>query len=115
LVVISEAETTLKVAAVPLKLTELVVVRFVPRMMTLSPALPDAGKVSTKGPNPIFSLKIEPGAPLAFVPYKFPSVVWKRLPACPVLLKEWRTVSTPSGVIWKTVPRLSLPPVSVVP
>jgi hypothetical protein len=45
-VVISDAETTVKVAAAVLKMTELALVRFVPRMVTLAPALPDVASVS---------------------------------------------------------------------
>ena len=51
-VVISVAETTVNVAAVPLKLTPVVPVRFVPRMMTAAPTSPDAGSVCTNGPMP---------------------------------------------------------------
>jgi hypothetical protein len=51
-VVISVLETTLKVAALPLKVTLVAPVRLLPRIMTAAPALPEAGKVSTNGPAP---------------------------------------------------------------
>jgi hypothetical protein len=59
-VVISEAETTLNVAAVPLKLTAVAPFRFVPRMVTLVRTLPDAGTVSTNAPSPVARLKTVP-------------------------------------------------------
>jgi len=51
-VVISDAETTVKVAAVRLKVTLVAPVRSVPRMVTLAPTWPKAGVVVTKGPSP---------------------------------------------------------------
>src|SRR5205807_5545866 len=60
LVVISEAETTLNLAAVPLKLTAVAPVRLVPRMITFVPAAPDVGMVPTKGRNPVARLKKVP-------------------------------------------------------
>src|ERR1019366_10127521 len=59
-VVISEPETTVKVAAAPLKLTLVAPVRLVPRMLTAAPTLPEAGSVSTKGPSPTDRLKTDP-------------------------------------------------------
>jgi hypothetical protein len=56
-VVISVLETTLKAAAVPLKLTAVAPVRFVPRMVTFIFVLPDVGMVSTNGPNPVARLR----------------------------------------------------------
>jgi hypothetical protein len=64
-VVISVAETTLNVAAIPSKLTVVAPVRFVPRIVTLFPAAPDAGMVLTNGPSPVLRLKI---VPLAVLP-----------------------------------------------
>jgi len=51
-VVISELETTVKTAAVPLKLTPVEQVRLVPRILTAAPTLPEVGCVSTNGPRP---------------------------------------------------------------
>ena len=59
-VLISEAETTSKAAPVPLKLTLVAPVRFVPRILTAAPTLPEAGSVSTNGPRSTFSLKTVP-------------------------------------------------------
>lgn len=42
-VVISELDTTVKVAAVPVELTLVVPVRLVPRMLTAAPTFPEAG------------------------------------------------------------------------
>src|ERR1022692_844339 len=56
-VVISELETTSKTAAVPLKLTLVAPVRFVPRILTAAPTLPKVGSVSTNGPKPTDRLK----------------------------------------------------------
>ena len=59
-VVISELETTLKTAAVPLKVTLLAPVSFVPRILTAAPTLPDVGCVSTNGPSPVDSSNTAP-------------------------------------------------------
>src|ERR1035441_9324536 len=59
-VVISELETTSKTAAVPLKLTLVAPVRFVPRILTAAPTLPKVGSVSTNGPKPTDRLKTVP-------------------------------------------------------
>jgi hypothetical protein len=69
--VTSVAETTLKVAALPLKVTDVVPVRSVPRTMTVVPTAPIVGTVSTNGPRPTDMLKIVPsllGPPLAVAP-----------------------------------------------
>ena len=63
-VVISELETTLKTAAVPLKVTLVAPVRSVPRIITAAPTLPEVGSVSANGPKPKDRLKIVP-SPLA--------------------------------------------------
>ena len=60
LVVISEPEATLNVAAVPLKVTLVAPVRSVPRILTAVFALPDVGTVSTNGARPMSRLKIVP-------------------------------------------------------
>ena len=57
---ISELETTVNVAAVPLKLTLLAPVRLVPRILTVAPTLPEVGCVSTNGPRCTDSLKTVP-------------------------------------------------------
>jgi hypothetical protein len=49
---ISDAETTVKAAEVPLKVTLLAPVRSVPRILTLDPALPVVGTAWTNGPSP---------------------------------------------------------------
>jgi hypothetical protein len=59
-VLICVPETTVNVAAVPLKLTAVAPVRLVPRILTLDPTLPEVGDVSTKAPSPTFKLKTVP-------------------------------------------------------
>jgi len=59
-VLIWEFDTTVKVAAVPLKLTEVVPLRFVPKIMMTAPTLPAPGSVLTNGPSPTAKLKTEP-------------------------------------------------------
>jgi hypothetical protein len=49
--VISELETTLKTAGVPLKLTLVEPVRLVPRIVTAAATLPEVVCVSTNGPK----------------------------------------------------------------
>jgi len=65
----SEPETTVNVAGVPLKLTLVVPVRFVPRMMIVAPTLPEVGRLSTNGASPTSRLNIVPSleVPPAFV------------------------------------------------
>src|SRR5580658_8845585 len=62
LVVISDLDLTVNVAAVPLNVTLLAPVRFVPRIVTDAPTLPETGSVSTKGLRPICRLKTVPQA-----------------------------------------------------
>jgi hypothetical protein len=50
-VAISELETTVKVAAVPLNVTLVAPVRSVPRILTAAPTFPEAVWVSTNGPR----------------------------------------------------------------
>ena len=59
---ISVSDTTVNVAAVPLKLTPLALVRLLPRIMTAAPTPADVGTVCTKGPSPIERLKTVPPA-----------------------------------------------------
>ena len=59
-VVISVLETTLNVAALPLKVTLLAPVRLFPRIMTAAPTLPEVGRVSTNGFSPTARLKTVP-------------------------------------------------------
>jgi hypothetical protein len=59
-VLISELQTTVNVAAVPLKLTLVAPVSLVPRILTGAPTLPDVGKVLTNGPSPTLRLKTVP-------------------------------------------------------
>ena len=76
-VVISERDTTVKVAALPLKLTLVAPVRLVPRILILAPTFAAVGCVSTNGPRPTDRLKTVPSPlapPSSVVPYKFPSV-----------------------------------------
>ena len=120
-VVISEPETTLKAAAVPLKLTLVAPVRSVPRIVTAAPALPEVGSVSTNGPRPTDRLKTVPARfapPPVVVPYRSPLVSWTSAqmglsPSVPA--KACSVVSVPPGVILKTVPSLLAPSSGVVP
>src|ERR1700730_11549580 len=59
-VVISVAETTVYVAAVPLKVTLVAPVRLVPRILTLAPAFAPAGTVFINAPSPTFNLYTVP-------------------------------------------------------
>ncbi len=59
-VVISEANTTVNAAGVPLKLTAVLPVRLFPRRMTGAPTVPDPGCASTNGLNPTVRLKTDP-------------------------------------------------------
>ena len=59
-VVISELDTTLNLAAVPLKVTLVAPLRSVPRMVTDFPTAAEVGIVSTNGPRPTDRLKIVP-------------------------------------------------------
>src|SRR5579885_2399888 len=60
LVVISLLDTTVKLAAVPLKLTPTVPVKLFPKIKTLAPTLPNVGRVSINGPNPTDMLNTVP-------------------------------------------------------
>jgi hypothetical protein len=60
LTVIPVADTTLKVAETPLKVTLVAPVRSVPRILTCAPTLPAEGSVLTKGPRPTDWLKAVP-------------------------------------------------------
>jgi hypothetical protein len=60
LVVISDLDTTVNLAAVPLKVTLEAPVRSVPRILTAAPAAPEAGWVSTNRPRPQDRLKTVP-------------------------------------------------------
>jgi hypothetical protein len=59
-VVISELDTTLNLAAVPLNVTLVAPARLVPRIPTAAQTLPEVGSVSTNGPKPTARLKIVP-------------------------------------------------------
>ena len=59
-VVISDFDTTLNVAAVPLNVTLVAPLRLVPRILTAAPTLPDVVCVSTNGPRPTDRLKTVP-------------------------------------------------------
>ena len=59
-VVISEGETSVNTAAMPLKLTLVAPVRSVPRILTAAPTLPEVGGVFTNGPRPTDRLKTFP-------------------------------------------------------
>jgi hypothetical protein len=68
---ISELETTVNAAALPLKVTLEAPVRSVPRIMTVAPAPPEVGSVFTNGSRPTDKLKTvpqPPGAQLTPVP-----------------------------------------------
>ena len=66
--VINEAEITVNVVAVPLKVTLVEPVRFVPRISIVVPTVPPDGSSFTKGGSPIASLNTVPSAPLLLVP-----------------------------------------------
>ena len=70
-VVISVADTTVNDDEVPLKLTLVVPVRFVPRMIVEDPTFPCGASTFTNGPRPVANLKIEPQPSAAQV--EFPS------------------------------------------
>lgn len=72
-VVIKEAETTLKTAAVPLKVTLVAPVRSVPRILTAASTLPEVVCVFTNGPRPIERLKTVPSA---LTPPSIQNVKW---------------------------------------
>lgn len=59
-VLISELDTTVNVAWVPLKVTLVEPFSFVPRIMTGFPTLDVVGRVSTNGPRPTDRLKTVP-------------------------------------------------------
>src|ERR1039458_879490 len=59
-VVIKELDTTVNVAAVPLKMTLVAPVRLLPRILTNAPTLPEVGRVVTNGPRPTERLKMVP-------------------------------------------------------
>lgn len=59
-VVISVPDTTMNVAALPLKVTLLAPVKLFPRIVTAAPTLPEPGLVSTKAPRPSAKLKTVP-------------------------------------------------------
>jgi hypothetical protein len=59
-VVISVAETTVKTAGMPLKLTLVAPVKSVPRILTRLPIGPNVGTDSTKGFRPTDKLKMSP-------------------------------------------------------
>jgi len=67
-VLIKEFKTTRKTAGVPLKLTLVAPLRFVPRISTNLPALPQSGCVFTNGPRPTDRLKTVPQRPAQGVP-----------------------------------------------
>lgn len=53
---ISAAETTVKTAELPLKVTLVAPVRLLPRMITVAPTLPEVGTVERKGARPFEKL-----------------------------------------------------------
>src|ERR1035438_9480118 len=59
-VVIRYLETTVNVAAVPLKVTPVAPVRLVPRIFTAAPTLPEVVCVATNGRRPADRLKTVP-------------------------------------------------------
>lgn len=62
-VLISEPETTLKVAGVPLNVTLVVPFNLFPKIMTFVPTVPEMGAVSTQGSKPRDKLKMVPSPP----------------------------------------------------
>jgi hypothetical protein len=59
-VLISELETILNEAGVPLKVTLVALGRLFPRITTAAPTSPEVGSVSRKPPSPVDSLKTVP-------------------------------------------------------
>jgi hypothetical protein len=59
-VVISDGDTTVNTAAALLKVTPVAPVRFVPKILTAAPTLPEVGSVSTNGPKPTYRVKTVP-------------------------------------------------------
>ena len=59
-VLIWKADTTVKVAAVPLKLTLVAPLRLLPRIVTALPTVPEAGTVLMNAARPIDSLNAVP-------------------------------------------------------
>ena len=59
-VVIKYLDTTVNMAAVPLKVTLVAPVRLVPKILTAAPTSPEVVCVSTNGPRPTDSLKTVP-------------------------------------------------------
>ena len=57
---IKDLDSTVNVAAVPLKVTAVAPVRLVPRILTAAPTLPEVVCVSTNGPSPTDRLKTVP-------------------------------------------------------
>src|SRR6202041_4000845 len=84
LVVLSELDTTLNVAAVPLNVTLVAPFRSVPRILTAAFTSPDVGSVFTNGPRPMSRLKVVPPQvmvqlghsvpPACIVPWRVPLV-----------------------------------------
>ena len=70
-VVINVGRTTVNTAAVPLKVTLVAPARFVPRILTAAPTLPEVGRVFTNGARPTERLNAVPSLltpPLEVVP-----------------------------------------------
>src|ERR1017187_373676 len=63
-VVIRDADTTVNVAAVSLKVTLVAPVRSLPRILMAAPTSPEAGRVFTNGPRPTDALKTVPWPPV---------------------------------------------------
>ena len=59
-VVMSEADVTVNDAAMPLKVTLVVPIRLVPRILTARPTFPEVGSVFTNEPSPETSWKTVP-------------------------------------------------------
>ena len=51
-VVINVSETTVKAEGIPLKVTAVVLLRLLPRTLTLDPTMPEVAKVFTNGARP---------------------------------------------------------------
>jgi hypothetical protein len=104
------SSTTVKTAAVPLKLTLVAPVRLVPRILTDAPTLPEVVCVSTNGPRPTDRLKTVPSPcwprPKRLSrrgPHWWPGPA-RRIRVCAVRAPLWEqklysVVSVPLGVI----------------
>src|ERR1039458_4227500 len=107
-VVIRYLDTTVNVAAVPLKLTLVAPVRSLPRILTAAPTGPEVVCVSTNGTRPTDKLKTVP-APVRSLPR-----ILTAAPTGPEVVCVSTNGTRPTDKL-KTVPAPMAPPKFVVP